>query len=1207
MRKKLFVFLTLLTITLTIHAQTWNLVWREDFGVVEDSVIKNFPDPSMNVPNHRFNECMPINDGYYGITNSTWWAFVRKRSCRMNWAQHFTAGGDHTGNPNGAMLLVNVGSQGHGEVIYEQTMKFESCGDRDYRFTLFGACVSFSTNRILLSNLTLNILNIKDPENPEVIKSMETGDLPLWEFNNRNNSNPNGIYTHAQKEWKQFDLEFTAKEGDILKLQVLNHCSTGNGNDFVIDDISLYRSDPDEIVEPTIDMVKAYTQGRKTILEYEVSNDVRSAWEKIYKQVYFLWQRSSDDGLNWEAIPEASGINKSEASIPKESDEDAVYRLIVTGGQTKDEAEAEASYINTHGGPSNGCAYFSISNTLSALAAPVDPCEPQEITIQASATHLCEGEETTLSATTEEESATLVWEYSTDDKKTFTSFSMDEKSGTVTPQQNTFYRAKIETENCPDTYSDTLLVEVEMKAKNIAIEEIPSTICKGDDVELKASAEIDPDINTIVWIKNRDTLSVGEFTTTDQPRQASYYEFDVLGQYCPPLKKSVNVNVESSGDVWLEIDKDSICEGEVAQITIGYEETSNRIIWEKSQDNETFKEFDPNTDFRALMPTNTTYYRIKSEPKTNACPTIYSNVLQINVEAKAAVTVDPIPTLICEGESVDLTAHAKMSDYNHFQWSKNEEILSNKHLEIIDRPTESTKYQLTVWGNRCPVIVREFEVEIEKKPELHLSLSAQGVCEGDDVDLNATYDNVNDIQWQRRYDDELDYATFDEELATQKTIQAERNAAFRLITTAEKVCPHATSEEVKLSVDSKTEVELPAEIEACAYEEKVIAAKFSKRPASFTWYQKDADEEEFSRINVREYSFSIITSEEREYKLEYTAGSCPGGSLTTHIIVDDGGKIDNIPDNTICGGTSVTLKTNSAHPESLLWEELPEGATEYKPIGSGESELTVSPKKTTRYRISGSSANGCPAKAVITTVEVFEPLNVTMIDGSICEGDTILLRLSGIENYTEIKWTSSQNNYSASLGSQPTLKISPYKTEQYTAEVHNGVCRDVAEGTVEVYTYPRVFSFREHGPTDFELEVDSDHYPLYYDYGNGIVTTSNILEHPTYGMTYHITISNEQGCSTNFVLETPLYDIHIPPYFIQGRDNWEVENLKRFKESTYKIHDRFGKVVYEGVGVDDGWDGTYNGRTMPSTDYWYLINIPEIDRQFSGHFTLLRE
>ena len=47
----------------------------------------------------------------------------------------------------------------------------------------------------------------------------------------------------------------------------------------------------------------------------------------------------------------------------------------------------------------------------------------------------------------------------------------------------------------------------------------------------------------------------------------------------------------------------------------------------------------------------------------------------------------------------------------------------------------------------------------------------------------------------------------------------------------------------------------------------------------------------------------------------------------------------------------------------------------------------------------------------------------------------------------------------------------------------------------------------------------------------------------------------------------------------------------------------------EGICSEDanGWDGTYNGVSMPSTDYWYVIDIEEIDMQYTGHFTLVRQ
>jgi gliding motility-associated-like protein len=46
------------------------------------------------------------------------------------------------------------------------------------------------------------------------------------------------------------------------------------------------------------------------------------------------------------------------------------------------------------------------------------------------------------------------------------------------------------------------------------------------------------------------------------------------------------------------------------------------------------------------------------------------------------------------------------------------------------------------------------------------------------------------------------------------------------------------------------------------------------------------------------------------------------------------------------------------------------------------------------------------------------------------------------------------------------------------------------------------------------------------------------------------------------------------------------------------------EISYSGPG----WDGTYDGKELPTGDYWYVIKLngENDSREFVGHFTLYR-
>ncbi|MBD0832060.1 T9SS type B sorting domain-containing protein [Aestuariibaculum sediminum] len=72
-------------------------------------------------------------------------------------------------------------------------------------------------------------------------------------------------------------------------------------------------------------------------------------------------------------------------------------------------------------------------------------------------------------------------------------------------------------------------------------------------------------------------------------------------------------------------------------------------------------------------------------------------------------------------------------------------------------------------------------------------------------------------------------------------------------------------------------------------------------------------------------------------------------------------------------------------------------------------------------------------------------------------------------------------------------------------------------------------------------------------------------------------------------------------------DTWQVYGTsKMFQANTkIKIFDRYGKLLKELTPLVGGWDGSLNGKTLPTDDYWFFVTL-EDGRIFKDHFTLKR-
>lgn len=114
------------------------------------------------------------------------------------------------------------------------------------------------------------------------------------------------------------------------------------------------------------------------------------------------------------------------------------------------------------------------------------------------------------------------------------------------------------------------------------------------------------------------------------------------------------------------------------------------------------------------------------------------------------------------------------------------------------------------------------------------------------------------------------------------------------------------------------------------------------------------------------------------------------------------------------------------------------------------------------------------------------------------------------------------------------------------------------------------------------------------------------------GGIYTIEVNDRNGCG-NIRFEVSLLSF---PKFVtpngDGRnDVWQINGLSKsfYQSGTIKIFNRYGNLMHQFTIDDMGWDGTYNGKILPSNDYWFYIELLDLKgtaRTRTGSFSLLR-
>lgn len=239
--------------------------------------------------------------------------------------------------------------------------------------------------------------------------------------------------------------------------------------------------------------------------------------------------------------------------------------------------------------------------------------------------------------------------------------------------------------------------------------------------------------------------------------------------------------------------------------------------------------------------------------------------------------------------------------------------------------------------------------------------------------------------------------------------------------------------------------------------------------------------------------------------------------------------------------------------------------------------------------------NGCHSDRETVQINVYQSPHVADETHELCEGDQIVLD-AGNPGMTYL-WSTGETSQTilSNGGTSYSVVITTpapencSKTKNFAISYHTQALIsniDINDLTVTINTTQ---------PGSFEYSIDGEHFQ------NSTIFT--VAE----GGNYIGYVREINGCGND---QRPFVVISYPDFFTPNGDGvndyWAVKGGSSFSNGQVTIFDRFGKLITVLSHGNPTWDGTFNGKLLPASDYWFVAKIDAAFPETRGHFALIR-
>lgn len=638
----------------------------------------------------------------------------------------------------------------------------------------------------------------------------------------------------------------------------------------------------------------------------------------------------------------------------------------------------------------------------------------------------------------------------------------------------------------------------------------------------------------------------------------------------------------------------------------------------------------------AFNPNATTTYTFTPNP--GECAT--TATLQVVISQIPTVVATPNSETICSLQSTGISLSSSISAAT-FSWtstaidvSGNTSGSGNVISEVLTATgtlVGTVQYTITPTNNGCSGTPTNVTVFVTPKPTLTATAVSNSICSGSATAINlvGSMPNTN-FSWNLIQNNVTGGTIGSGSIIAQtlNTITNSSGEAVYAITPSVNGCRGITTTISIIVNPIPVAIINPAAGQnLCSGQTTAIAFSSPVINTTFNWTVNQTNLTGTSPGNgtsiAQILSVVLPSLGTATYVVTPTSNGCVGTPVQVSVNVKPIPDFSSVPTQApICSGDSTSIVlTPSLTGTGITWTVVQNGVRGaladsgtsivqvLETIGttSGDAIYTITPE-----------LNGCVGNPISITAVVNPLPRPSLTGGNICVDAlgvsfTTYTLNSGLNNtdYT-FQWflngvlqTGTSSTFVASAAGNYSVIATNVLTGCVSSSVFATVTSSLPATSISAVG---TFAFDQNASITVTALVPNPNYQYSLDYG--ALQFSNVFTNVNPG-SHLVTVTDTNGCTN---LSTNVFIIGYPTYFTPNSDGfndyWNVIGMESQPTANIYIFDRYGKLMKQISSKSLGWDGTYLGSPVPSSDYWFTIEYIEpltTDvKVFKSHFSLKR-